>query len=98
MDYNNYYNPMNKMNLSLAVLALIGGIDARHHHHHQKSLVQFVPIADYDQDSIKLELGATDKIADYQPIMGVTLLESDPIHGSLGNLNKAKRENLTPDQ
>lgn len=86
------------MNLSIAVLALIGGTQARHHHHHQRELLQFVPIADYDTDGIRLELGSTDKIADYQPIKGVTLLESDPIHGSLGPLNKAKREDLTPEQ
>lgn len=87
--------------LSIAVLALINSTAARHHHHHKNSntLMQFVPIADYDIDNIHLELGEHDRIADYQPIKGVTLLDtaSDPIHGSLGP-RKAKREDLTPEQ
>ena len=86
--------------LSIAVLALISSTAARHHrHHHKNTLMQFVPIADYDTDNIHLELGEHDRIADYQPIKGVTLLDtaSDPIHGSLGP-RKAKREDLTPEQ
>jgi len=83
--------------LSIAVLALINSSYARHHHHH--NLLQFVPIADFDNTNVHIELGENDRIADYQPIKGVTLLDtaSDPIHGSLG-ADKAKRENLTPEQ
>lgn len=84
--------------ISIAVLALINSSYARHHHH-RSNLVQFVPIADYDNDNIHVELGEHDRIADYQPIKGVTLLDtaSDPIHGSIGPA-KAKREDLTPEQ
>ena len=87
--------------ISIAVLALINSSYARHHHHHHRSnLLQFVPnVSDYDNEDVHVELGEHDRIADYQPIKGVTLLDtaSDPIHGSLGP-RKAKREDLTPEQ
>jgi len=79
---------------------LINSAYARHHHHRQHELLQFIPdVESYDQDHTNIAFGQYDKIADYQPIKGVTLLDtaSDPIHGSLG-ADKAKRENLTPEQ
>jgi hypothetical protein len=73
------------MKYSIAVMALLGLVEAKHHHKEHQN-VQFV---DGDFDNMNFLDKAQDfnfaqKYAPYSPSIGVRFVQSDPIHGSLG--------------
>lgn len=86
------------MKYSVAVLALLGVVSARHLHH-KRNYLQFVDgnyDNTFDHEEIPQYVSRVNAKLDSE-VPGVVLIGSDPIHGSLGP-PKVPKEDLTPEQ